>query len=208
MKLFLSSVALTPQLLESFVKLVGKPASAISIALIENAADVYEGEPAWVKQNREAILAARFKEVTPVDLRTYDDASALMATLRNHDVIWLGGGNSYYLRWLLKVSSADRIIKNLVGEGAVYAGGSAGAIMAGPTLEYFETADDPSQAPETIIDGLRLTQTVIVPHFDNAKFAPVIKGINQKLTAAGFETCPLNDDQALIIDGDHQMIVP
>jgi dipeptidase E len=178
------------------------------LALIENAADTYlEGSRAWVDQNRAAVQSHGF-EVEIVDMRKYkDNLSDLRKKLASKDVIWFGGGNTYYLRWLLKDTGVDTLLAQLVKEGIVYGGGSAGAIIAGPTLKHFETADDPSDAPEVILDGLHLTDTVVVPHMDNVKFIEVVRDINEKLKADGYTTVPLTDAQALIVDGSEQRVI-
>lgn len=190
MKLFLSSLAISDVQADELAKLVGKPAPDIKVALIENASDVYES---WVNQIRPALQNPGFA-VEVVDLRKYrGKRDALEQVLYGQDVIWLGGGNTFYLRWILRETGADEIIKALVAGGVVYGGDSAGAIMAGPTLKHFEIADDPSDAPELILDGLHLTDSVVVPHMDNAKFAAIIHGINDKLKADGYKTVPLTD---------------
>lgn len=58
------------------------------------------------------------------------------------------GGNPYYLRWLLKVTGADEMITALVKQGKVYAGASAGGVLAGPTLRFFDNQDDPNEGKD------------------------------------------------------------
>ena len=53
------------------------------------------------------------------------------------------------------------MIRELVEQGTVYAGWSAGAGMASPTLRYFDLLDDTSEAPEVIWEGLGLTDVVV-----------------------------------------------
>ena len=207
MKLFLASLAINDQQAIELAKLVGKDQKDIRLALIENAADGEDDPKEWVAQNREMIQSHAFA-VEIIDLNQYrDDPDGLKAKLTSADVIWCGGGNTYYLRWLLKETGADKIISQHVKLGKVYGGGSAGAIVAGPTLEHFDAADDKDAAPELIMDGLHFTDSVIVPHMDNAKFASIIHGINDKLKADGYKTVPLGDAQALIIDGESQRVV-
>lgn len=208
MKLFLSSLAVSEMQRDAFVRLVGKPAGEIKLALIENAADP-EGNvrPGWVDENRAMIESNGF-DVEIVDLRKYKHKPAeLRDKLASKDVIWLGGGNTFYLRWILRETGADHIITKLVKDGKVYGGGSAGAIMAGPTLKYFETADDPADAPKLILDGLHLTDKVIVPHMDNPKFKAIIGKINENLRADGYQTVPLGDAQAFIVNGNEDKII-
>lgn len=208
MKLFLSSLAISdPQSVE-LAKLVGKEPKDIKLALIENAADTYaEDERDWVDQNRVAIQSHDF-DVEIVDIRRYKSKpKQLKEKLASKDVVWFGGGNTYYLRWLLKETGVDKLLTELVEHGVVYGGGSAGAIIVGPTLKHFETADSPDDAPEVLFDGLGFTDTVVVPHMDNAKFASIIHAINDKLKADGYKTEPIGDRQALIIDGDEQRVI-
>lgn len=208
MKLFLASLAISDSQSVELSKLVGKEAKDIKLALIENAADTYDdGHRQWVDDNRAAIQSHSF-DVEIIDIRPYKDKQAeLKEKLASKDVIWFGGGNTYYLRWLLKDTGVDTMLADLLKKGIVYGGGSAGAIVAGPTLKHFEAADDPNDAPEEILDGLYLTESVVVPHMDNEKFASVIHGINDKLKADGYNTVPIGDKQALIIDGDEQRII-
>lgn len=207
MKLFLASLAINDQQAVELAKLVGKDQKHIKLVLIENAADPEEGSAEWVKQNRAMIQSHEF-DVEIIDLLKYrGKTSELRDKLASKDVIWCGGGNTFYLRWLLQDIGADTIIRELVEQGIVYGGGSAGAIVAGPTLKHFEAADDLKDAPEVIMDGLHFTDSVVVPHMDNAKFAAVIHGINDKLTADGFKTVPLGDARALVINGSEQKVI-
>lgn len=208
MKLFLSSLAISDPQSVALANLVGKKPKDMKLALIENAADTYpEGSRAWVDSNRAAIQSHNFA-VELFDIRQYKGKlQQFKDKLAVKDVIWFGGGNTYYLRWLLKESGVDELVTDLVEQGIVYGGGSAGAIVAGPTLKHFETADNPKDAPEVILEGLHLTELVVVPHMDNVKFEAVIHGINNKLKTDGFRTVPLRDAQALVIDGDTHTVI-
>ncbi|HSX28440.1 MAG TPA: Type 1 glutamine amidotransferase-like domain-containing protein [Candidatus Saccharimonadales bacterium] len=208
MKLFLSSLAISDPQSTELAQLVGKDPKDIKLALIENAADTYaEGSRAWVNSNRAAIQSHGF-DVEIIDIRKYKGKlPELKDKLISKDVMWFGGGNTYYLRWLLKDIGVEKLIAEFAQKGKVYGGGSAGAIIAGPTLKHFETADDPADAPEVMLDGLHLTDRVVVPHMDNPKFAAIVDDINSKLVEDGFKTAPLRDAQALVIDGDAWRVV-
>lgn len=192
------------------MKLVGKDKPEnVKIAIIENAADVYEKESKdWVHDNRTSIEAHKF-QVDVVDLESYrlGEQKGLQTRLESADAIWLGGGNTYYLRWILKETGADVIISGLVKQGKVYGGGSAGAIVAGPTIDHFQSADDPAKAPLELHDGLNLTQNVVIPHWGNEKYGEVMKQVKIKLESDGYKTIEIDDDQAVIIDGNEVKIV-
>lgn len=207
LKLFLSSQAISKDQAPYLIKLVGKSATAIKLALIENAADVEQGPKPWLTRNREWITSHAF-DVELLDLNEFRGKLAeLKKKLTTKDVVWFGGGNTYYLRWLLRETGADQILQELLNHGLVYGGGSAGAIVAGPTLKHFEVADDITEAPEILLSGLGLTQTVVLPHSDNRKYAPIMQSLKQKLEAEGYKTSLLTDSQALVVDGDEQKVV-
>ena len=193
----------------AFAKLADKSAPEISIAFVNNATDVYDERPAWADDPIARLRSFGFA-VAVIDLRNFTDSQhheQLVSTLERYDAIWVGGGNTFYLRWLMAKTHAETVIANLVERGKIYAGGSAGAIVAGPTLKFFDAADDPAAAPEIIWDGLGLIDTVVIPHIDNEKFAPATSSINNQLKAAGFTTTPLNDNQVLVINGPQRQIL-
>ncbi|MBT1696618.1 Type 1 glutamine amidotransferase-like domain-containing protein [Fulvivirgaceae bacterium PWU4] len=207
MKLFLYSLAISAEQATYLTKLVGKDPEDISFALIENAADVVPNSRDWLGGFRDMLQYNGYR-LERVDLRNWrGKQKALHQKLASKDVIWVGGGHTYYLRWILKDTGADNSIRELVSNGKVYAGWSAGALVAGPTLRYFETMDNPDGLPEVITDGLHLTHVVPVPHLDNRDFAEDTKLANQQLEQAGYNTVLLGDTQALMIDGDAHTIL-
>lgn len=208
MKLFLSSVAVTQDLLPRFVELVGKQPADIRFCLIENGADVYpEGERGFVERESNALEAVGLK-LERVNLRDYFQKDGLMDVLKDFDVIWFGGGNTYYLRWALRESGFETIARDLANKGIVLAGGSAGALVLGLSLKGFEIADEPDKAPELIEEGLGLTDFVPVPHWKNEKFGDVIAKVKETLDAASVKSMVMTDEQAIVVDGLQVTIVP
>lgn len=206
-KLLLYSLSINERQFTALDKLVGKEASSIRIAFIENAADVIPDSEEWVLSIRQSFKRRGY-QVDPIDLRIWQRRpQQLMQRLTGKDVIWIGGGNTFYLRWILKNSGADEMIRRLVRSGIVFCGWSAGAIVAGPTIEYFEAMDNVEDAPELVLDGLNLTQIIIIPHIDNADFIQGAHLANMQLQAAGYSTLPLGDTEALVIDGGNQRII-
>ena len=207
MKLFLSSQAISKEQAPHLTELVGKPAGSIRLAAIENAADVEAGPKPWLLRNRQMIESHGF-DVKYVDLRHYaSDIESLQRTLTDRDVLWFGGGNTFYLRWLIHDLGIENILRNFIEGEKVYGGGSAGSIIAGPTLKHFEAADDIRESPEVLWGGLALTDKVILPHMDNAKYASLMREIDDKLQADGYQTVPLTDMQALVVDGSNGKVI-
>ena len=206
MKLLLSSFGPSPEHDAALVELVGKPLSNIRVAYIENAYDVYHDETSLV-EGRETLQRDGYS-FDLVDLRDWrTNRAGLPALLDGFDVFLLTGGNPYYLRSLMKVTGADEMIRDLVENGVVYAGASASAVVAGPTLRHFDELDDPAEAEEVIWAGLSLTDIVVAPHVDNADFGEGCRKSGDLCEREGYTVQRLTDAQALVIDGDRQHVV-
>lgn len=207
-KLFLYSMHATPQQFMWLTKLADKPAEEIKIAVIENATDVIEGDIGW-QQDFRSTLGDNGYKLEQVDLRAwYNNRTALEKKLSGKDVIWLGGGHTYYLRWILRRSGADDIIRHLAAQGKILAGWSAGAVMAGPTTKFFDAmGDDPALAPEKIDEGLFLTDMVVVPHRDHPDFEKGAARTNNLLRHAGYVPVLLGDNEVLVINADQYTII-
>lgn len=199
MKLYLSSVSIpAPQ--EYLALFAGKDNP--KIAIISNAWGAYPAEKA--KPFIDAVKT-KFKNMgmiaDPLDLLDYrGKQEELRAKLLDYDGIWVTGGNSYYLNWAIRQSGLHDIIRDLCQQGLVYGGESAGAIVAGPTLEHFQELDDFSKAPEIILRGMRLIDTVIIPHAGNPKYGEKLRRARLQLERDGYKTRALADEQAMVID--------
>lgn len=208
MKLFLYSLELTSEHAGILNALAGKDPHDMSFALIENAADIIPNRNDWLGGFRN-MLRAHGYQLEVIDLNKWRGREEMLRLkLATKDVIWLGGGHTYYLRWILRVSQADVIIRDLVQQGTIYAGWSAGAVVAGPTTQFFDKmGDDPTMSPQLIEEGLNLTSYVVVPHMDNKDFYEGADLTNHLLRKAGYQTIRLGDNQALVIDGDLRKVV-
>ncbi len=201
MKLYLASFGIQKLLGQEFLKLVGKQAEDIKFAYVTNAADPYPfGKRGWMK-DVQAMFSDLGLKTEEIDLRQYEKATTLKERLSQYDVVWCGGGNTWYLRYAMKTSGFDQIIRELVEGGIVYGGDSAGAIVATPTLEYVDLLDEPEDAPEQIEKGLSLVEFAIVPHWGNEKYEKPLTQMRDGLVNKGFDVKVLTDQQAIIVNG-------
>ena len=205
MKLYLSSNKIPD--LEAFVELVGKPLSETRFALIPNAKDNYADRLRAFKLGQ---AAAYFTSVgllvDIVDLRRYSNSDDVYAALKNHDVIWGYGGNTFCLRYEMHRSGFDAAIKQLLAEGKVYGGESAGAIAVSKTLRGSEIADVPEAAEVIIWNGLGLVDKIIVPHADSVQYASYVPKMRD-LYAGQPNYIELDDNQALVKNGHEERVV-
>ena len=104
-------------------------------------------------------------EALDVSTASYE---SIVSTLTKNDIIFIGGGNTFYLLQELRRSGADKILIQEVNKGKLYIGESAGAIIACPDIGYCVGMDSPEKAPElTDYTGLGLVDFYIVPHIGN-----------------------------------------
>jgi len=202
MKLYLSSYRIpTPS---DLVQLLGKPLEQAVVALIPNAKDYYIDKARNFKiDDLISYMQELGLKVEVVDLRDYDSSRALKEKLASYDLIWAMGGNTYMLRYEMRRSGFEDAIKKLLEDGVVYAGDSAGALIAGVSIAGIESADEPEFAEEIIEDGLGLVPFAILPHVDNPEFAsvlPIFRSIHR-------EVIELKDSQAVIFDGESHRVV-
>jgi dipeptidase E len=202
MKLYLSSIRIPVP--EELSQLVGRPLAGMSVVLITNAKDYYAQRPKDFTVNE---LLKYMQElglkVDVIDLRDYNDTEALRSKLASYDLIWAMGGNTFMLRYEMKRSGFDQVIRELLNEGVVYGGDSAGALVAGSSISGIESADEPAFAEEIIKDGMNLVPFVVMPHIDNPEFADVmsiVKKLHKNMIG-------LKDSQAVVFDSDKHWIV-
>ena len=121
---------------KSIISLLPKTINELSAVIITTASSE------WKELNKHAVLAKQkmenmgFNKVDFLDIE-FDDPSKL----KNYNLIYINGGNPFYLLYYLKKSGADKIISNLVNQGIVVIGISAGAVVLGPNInivDYFD----------------------------------------------------------------------
>lgn len=200
-KLFLASVAsLTLEKLTEHLTDVGK----MTVAFIPTAADPYK-KRSFVEDDRKKLIESGFN-VIDIDLKG-KTGDILFNEMKEADIIFVAGGNTFYLLEKVNKSGFDKVVKKLVKNGTIYIGSSAGAIITCPTIEHVKTLDDPMKAPELgSFRGLCLVDFLIFPHFDDEKhkekYDKVMDEYGEK-----FNIVTLTDVQAIMVTDDEFHIV-
>lgn len=207
MKLYLSSEGVPrPDLLK---ELLEKSSTIPKVALINNAQDPY---PVSVASERGIKLAELFHslgfQTLDIDLREYrGKINELAEELKTCQLIWCSGGNAFWLRYVMKISGFDQIIKALLAEGIVYGGWSAGVVVTGPSLQPIELMDEPKKAPEIIWDGLGLVDFFVWPHWDKEKYLPLQKEASIRMKELPYKSVTLHDGEVLIVENDQVRLI-
>jgi dipeptidase E len=187
------------------------------VVVIANAMDDAPGDirDSGVEGELAALTELGF-DAAELDLRGYfDDGSRLRRDLAGFAVTWLRGGNVFILRYALRRSGGDAVLRDLLADDAlVYAGYSAGACVLSPSLRGFEAVDDADAVAriygaEPVWDGLALLGKAFVPHYrspDHPETA-AIEHVVARYRAEGTPYRTLHDGQALVINGPDARIV-
>ena len=84
------------------------------------------------------------------------------------DLIYIGGGNTFYTLDKLKKTNFDKCIIEYLNKGVIYIGGSCGAHIVSSNIEHVLNFDLNSVNLEDFT-GLNLFNGIIIPHFDNSR---------------------------------------
>ncbi len=184
--------------------LTGKLLSKLRLAYISTAADPYENK--WFIDEDRKRLQELHIPYFEIDIKN-KKRNSLRKELGNCDAVFISGGNSFYLLQKSLESGFDEVIKELIGEGVIYIGASAGACIAGPSLEPIQTLDDPDKALNLkSFDAFGLIDFVVLPHFGKEKYLPKYAAILDKYQQK-YKLVKLTDNQAIIVENEKWKVV-
>lgn len=180
------------------------------LVFITTAADGEAGDKSWLNDDRQALRDAGFK-VTDYTVSGKNE-SQLRADLEKFDVLYLSGGNTFYLLQESLKSGFDRVVKDLVeNQHKIYIGTSAGSIIAGPRLpEYLiDLGDQPQDTKLINANGYNFVNFIILPHWGSENFQKrYLEGRLQVLYSnQQFPLVVLTDNQYVkVINGKIELI--
>lgn len=129
-------------------------------------------------------------------------AEEIRTKLKNNDIIYVTGGNTFFLLKELKRTGADKIIIEEVNAGKLYIGESAGAMVTAANIEYAKGMDNPKKAPGLLeFDALNLVDFYTVPHYTNFPFKKAAQKIVSQYSSE-LKLLPISNHEALIMVGD------
>lgn len=207
MKLLLTSGGLTNKSIKDALReLVGKPYADTKIAFIPTAAFAEGHDKGWLIDDM-----YRVKEtgayVDIIDIAQLPK-NELFARLEEADVIFVGGGNSFYLSYQMEQSGLMEQLPKLL-ESRVYVGISAGSMIVSDSLrvssqalakgklsdeEYGELGPEGRSSAKTA----KLVKFVVRPHLNSRSFPKItgeyIKEVARELHIAVYAV----DDQSAV----------
>lgn len=202
MKLLLTSGGLrNDELRRVFINLLPSAAEDIRVAVIPTASK-NEGEKDWFLKDIADLKSTGVGSVKMVEISELPKKTWL-AELEKADVIFVEGGDVYYLRDQAIASGfADELPRLL--KDKLYVGVSAGTRLLNPDISVAALRYDPAKNPE----GLHIVDFCVIPHMNSERFKDrTPKLIEQKLQDFGSTTYLIDDDTAILIEGSMMQFV-
>jgi dipeptidase E len=201
--LFLSSGGIRfPIIKRELLKILPKPPSEIKLAHIITATKVAD-DLAFFEKDKIALKETGF-QVEEIDIADKTE-SELRELLKNKDIIYVQGGNGFYLLKEVWESGFDKVVKELLEKGVIYFGISAGTYIACPTIEMHEWKGvKDNHYGLTSLRAMDLVPFLISVHYNREKYREKVKeGIAHTTLLVKI----LTDDQALLIQDDKVTLV-
>jgi dipeptidase E len=132
--------------------------------LVPDAADPL-GDPRIPAEVERELHLAGF-EVARVALRA-STAGEVRSALAGADVVAVSGGDPFHLLTLARSVCFGDAVRAALEQGTVYVGYSAGAMLAGPTLEPLRLTSPFAPPPGLALTGLGLVDVLVLPHDDH-----------------------------------------
>lgn len=177
------------------------------LVFIDTAAEPEKsGDIQWLIDDRNSLIKAGF-EVTDYTI-TGKKIDELKEFLPKFDYIYLSGGNTLHLLSESYKSGFIDYIKELIKNGKVYIGTSAGSIIAGPSVpEYLKDSENYSDVENKPAYGF--VNFTVVPHWGSEHFRKEYLGRRLEIAYKedGYPYILLTNDQYIIVEDDNYKII-
>lgn len=123
----------------------------------------------WQEDDKKALSKAGFKIIEYTI--TGKTRKNIAQDIKSVDIIYVAGGNTFYLLEKIQETKCANIIRDYVNRGKIYIGTSAGSIIAGPDIYPAYELDNISEASKLKgYKGLSLVDFVVMPHWGSDHF--------------------------------------
>lgn len=176
----------------------------IKIAFIATASEV-EPVDFYVDEAR-TWFSDQGCDLIEIDLRDMN-LDEITENLEMSDLIYVSGGNTFYLLQELKNSKVDKLLVDQIHRGKRYIGESAGSIILAPSIDYVTLMDDVNQALELKnYDALNILDFYPVPHKDNEPFVEAVDEIRLNYEMERDVKAFSNNEIIIVKDGHFEKV--
>ena len=188
-----------PQMKDEIIKLLQKPAYDVTVAFITTAAKQSENID-YLQKDWDIMTNELGFNVEQVDIEGKKEFE-VMKLLELKDIIYVEGGNTFYLMKAMRDCNFEKVIKNLLKSGKVYIGSSAGSIVAGRTIQTAGWGNgDKNFTKLKDLRGLNIVPFDIFVHYEPEWDEVIKKNIpNPKIRAKNLKI--ITDFQGILVQG-------
>ena len=205
--IFLKNMILTSSLYESIElvkKFLDKNTESKKILFIPTATNVDKYKK-YIHLTQKAFEDFGY-EVENFDVSIFSEEIA-KEKLSEAKIIFISGGNTFYLLQELKRKNLTSYLKERIENGMLYIGESAGSVIAAPDIEYASIVDDKTLATElNDYTGLNLVDFYIVPHFEEEPFVESSRN-TVELYKDKLDLKLINNKEAILVENNNFTIL-
>lgn len=194
MKLFLASEAKNPITLRHLDKISGG-LSGKTIVYIPTAANGERGWQSWKEGGTWEIVQKLGANITLVQLEDYKDKS-ILKNIKGKDIIWFAGGVPGYLMYWINRTALDLYLPKILKSGTLFVGSSAGAMVAGKTLDVASWGFVDGERGAENIKPLGLVNFDIYPHYQDRLYKKI------KQNYKGKKLYLLKNEESILVDNN------
>lgn len=212
MKLLLTSSGLTNvSIVLALEKLVKRPFKDLNAVFIPTAANPEVADKSWLIRDLHNVNKLKFNRLDIVDIAALK-ADWIQYRLKNADIIFVGGGNCFYLSYWMQRSGLFDLLPMLL-ETKVYVGISAGTMIVTDNLRVSSTAlrkfgqlsDEEYEelGPEGQSSGktAKFVNFVVRPHLNSSSFKKITpQFLSQVAKESPIRMYAIDDQSAVVID--------
>ena len=145
-------------------------------------------------------------QVEILDISACDRETA-QAKIFQSKLLYISGGNTFYLLQELKKKQLLPLIKEQIADGMVYVGESAGAIITAKDIDYNKIMDDKAVAKElNDTEALNKVDFYVLPHLGEEPFVETAQATLDTYSAQ-LNLLSLNNCQAVLVEGEEVKVL-
>ena len=210
MKLLLTSAGIMNKKIEAcFSELLNKSYNEANLVFITTASSALSGDKSWLIKDLEILNKMGFRSIDILDISAVSRDNWL-PRLESSDVIFVEGGDTFYLMEWIEKSGLKDIFSELIID-KVYVGVSAGSCIFAKNLALKASQEmygDGEGRTEDIV-GLDLLPFYIFPHFNNQTYFKNVTKENLEKWRSEYEgdMYLIDDMSAVCVNGSDIQIV-
>lgn len=178
--------------------------SAEKAAIITTASVGYKNKDSSIPMHTEAL------EKLGLNVHLFDIEEQDPELLEDYDVIFIMGGNPFYLLDIIRKTNSTTLFSKF-GTEKILIGASAGSIVLGNTIALIYEFDPQMNDIVRLNDftGLRLTNINVCPHVSKYidRYDRFLERIEEFEKRNNVHITRINDGQAVFIDDEEQVII-